>query len=234
MVARRGKGARKTQGRAAKPAGRRAPLPLLGVEPPAGGAAIASGAQVLVSLDRPVLRRVPEGMRSGEILLEIVLRTGTTGGGGRAVQRAFPVFLGVRPGEPLPIRDYVLFAGKVDHHLTLDIEITEVEAARRRITSLEDSGATLARAAGAFAGFPGAGLNALRLIPQTYAALLRANADDPILGMHLSLFASDVGNPTPGRLELREGRYRCSAPAGSAAGQEEISFSLDVAVLRSR
>jgi hypothetical protein len=104
------------------------------------------------------------------------------------------------------VDDWVVFDGKVRQHLSLQVEITELENARKKQKENVELVKTIAETFGKLPiPLPDPASAVLEIIPAVYGAVLAANADDQVLKYFTSLHAADQGEG--GAPELVEGTH---------------------------
>jgi hypothetical protein len=201
------------------------------VAAPKDGPAIRSGSRVVVSLKEVSFGKLPELRRNAEIQVDAAVRTTARNGRQSEMRSSSGVIYYVRDGGSLGISDWVIFDREVHRHVSLEVEITEVENARKKATQTKDLVTALAQTAGRLSpDLPDPADAVLEMFPRIFGAVLRANADDQILRYMASFYTAEIAQDLDRKRALREGVYtlRKLRTAGAAPSGALVTIKLDV------
>ena len=161
--------------------------------PPKSGAKLADGDHVVVSIQELSFGNLPDTTRRNELLFTINLSTQDDTGKWTTDSRTSGEFLYVSDGSSLNVHDWVVFDGPVQRHLSLEIEITELENPQKKKKELAGLVGVLAESVGnlpiSIADPVGA---VLEIVPAVYGAALAANGDDQVLKYFTSLYTEGL------------------------------------------
>jgi hypothetical protein len=174
--------------------------------PPASGTSIKDGDPIVVSLLELSFGNLPDVTSSNELMFTISLATQDKKGEWAADTRSSGEFLYVPDGSSLNVQDWVVFDGPVRRHLSLEIEITELESLetnQKKQKELNDLASVLAESLG---GLPipmadpvGA---AVRIVGAAYGTARALNGRDQVLKYFTSLYTEELeGDDTPALIE---------------------------------
>ena len=199
--------------------------------PPASGAKIASGDHVVVAVRELSFGALPEIGRNSELWFGIQLATTGKKGERVEVNHDTGVFFHVRDGSSLGVVDWVVFDGPVRQHLSLRLEIVEVEnAARKRKESTAFARALVDSVGKPSPSIPDPIGAALGIFPRVFGAVVAANADDQVLKHFTSLRTAELAKGTTPPLvagtHLFEKRRR--ATGGRKEGPALVTVKLRV------
>jgi len=185
------------------------------------GAKINSGDHVVASIRELSFGKLPETDRLAELLFDIALSTTNDEGEPVHASHNSGIFFYVPNDSSLNVDDWVVFDGIVQHHLSLRVEITEVENARKKQQEKADLANVVAESVGKLpVSLPNPVSAILEIIPAVYGAVLAANADDQVLKYFTSLHTAKLAES--GAPELIEGTHvfekrKADSPANAAA-----------------
>jgi hypothetical protein len=161
---------------------------------------------VVVSIRELSFGRLPESYGRAELMFDITLSTTSADGKPVHATHNSGVFFYVPHHATLNVDDWVVFDGKVRQHLSLQVEITELEDARKKQKENVELVKTIAEMFGKLPiPLPDPASAVLKIIPAVYGAVLAANADDQVLKYFTSLHAGEPGKDGPP--ELIEGTH---------------------------
>jgi hypothetical protein len=170
------------------------------------GSKINSGDHVVASIRELSFGKLPETFRLAELVFDMTLSTTNENGEPVHASHNSGVFFYVPNDASLNVRDWVVFDGIVRQHLSLRVEITEVENARKKQKEKADLAKVLADSVGKLpVSLPDPVGAILEIIPAVYGAVLAANGDDQVLKHFTSLHAGELAGS--GAPELVEGTH---------------------------
>jgi len=185
------------------------------------GAKVDSGDHVVASVHELSFGKLPEINNQAELLFDIKLTTTNEDGKSVHASHNSGVFFYVPNNSSLNVNDWVVFDGFVRQHLSMQVEITEVENARKKQKANADLVNVLAESVGKLpVSIPNPVGAVLEIIPAVFGAVLAANADDQVLKYFTSLHTAKLA--TSGAPGLVEGMHvfekrKADSPANSAA-----------------
>jgi len=194
------------------------------------GSPLASGEHVVLTLTRLAFTELPDPGNRSEIKLEISVRTGSDTGDGAesVVSQESSIYYYVENHSALNVLGSVLYDGPVRRHLSIDVEVTEVETSRMSAGDVKDLLTASLTAVGQAAGISGGAKAVADAIPSVVSSLMKLNGDDQVLKFAASLLTSDVSpapTPTSG---LRLGRY-LFCKVREPGGEPLVTLELHVA-----
>lgn len=174
--------------------------------PPDDGAKIEDGDHIVVSIQELSFGALPDTTKLNELLFTITLSTKDAKGNWAADSRTSGEFMYVPDGASLNVHDWVVFDGSVLRHLSLEVEVTELESpkadAKQKKELMEIAGVL----AESFGGLPipmadpvGA---TVKIVAAAYSAVRAINGHDQVLKYFTSLFTAGlVDDDTPPLVE---------------------------------
>ena len=184
--------------------------------PPESGAMIEDGHHVVASILELSFGNLPDTTKRNELLFNIRLSTKDDEGKWTSDSRTSGAFLYVSDGSSLNVHDWVVFDGPVRRHLSLEVEVTELENPQKKKKELTNMVEVLAESvANISLPIPDPVGAALEIVPAVYGAALAANSDDQVLKYLTSLYTE--GLTSAGAPPLVEGIHlfeKQGAPRG--------------------
>jgi hypothetical protein len=174
--------------------------------PPEAGTKIENGDHIVVSIQELSFGNLPDTTNLNELLFTITLSTKDEKGNWTADSRTSGEFMYVPDGASLNVHDWVIFDDSVRRHLSLEVEITELESPKtdaKQKKELTEIAGVLAESLG---GLPipmadpvGA---AVKIVAAAYGAARAINGHDQVLKYFTSLFTAElVDDDTPPLVE---------------------------------
>jgi hypothetical protein len=195
--------------------------------PPQGGAKIDDGDSVVVSILELSFGNLPDVTRLNELLFTIKLSTKDEKGNWFADSRTSGEFMHVPDGASLNVHDWVVFDGPVRRHLSLEIEITELESPRKDDKQKKELTETVSMLAESVGNLSIPMLDpvgaAVEILGAAYGAARAINGHDQVLKYFASLYTAGLANDdTPPLVEgvhvfEKQGRRRGKKPAATFA-----------------
>ena len=166
--------------------------------PPEAGVKIEDGDEIVVSIQELSFGNLPDVGALNELLFTIALSTKDKKGNWATDSRTSGEFLYVPDGSSLNVHDWVVFDGPVRRHLSLEIEITELESPGKddkQRKELTEIAGVLAESLG---GLPvpvadpvGA---AVKIVGAAYGAARAINGHDQVLKYFTSLYTAGLAD----------------------------------------
>jgi hypothetical protein len=175
--------------------------------PPGSGATIQDGDHIVVSILELSFGDVPDPTRLNELLFTLKLSTKDPKGKWTADSRTSGEFLYVQDGSSLNVHDWVIFDGPVQRHLSLEVEITELESPKKgekkQTKELTDMVGLFAESVGnlSIPALDPVGA-ALEIAAAAYGAARVLNGHDQVLKYFTSLYTASLsGGGAPALVE---------------------------------
>ncbi|MFQ5719851.1 MAG: hypothetical protein ACE5IK_09905, partial [Acidobacteriota bacterium] len=137
------------------------------------------------------------------------------------------VYYYVPDNTDLNISNWVIYDGTIRQHLSVDLEITEIENARKNTKEHTELARALVEEV---SRLPIPGLDPVNAVlgafPVLLGAILRANADDQVLKYLMSLATKEVASGS--RRTLRNGVYTLTKHKPADPAQEFVKLEMEV------
>jgi len=190
---------------------------------PQAGAKINDGDSVVVSILELSFGNLPDTTKLNELMFTVKLSTKDKKGKWITDSRTSGAFMYVPDGSSLNVHDWVVFDGPVRRHLSLEIEITELESPRKddkQRKELTETVGLLAESVGSLSNpiLDPVGA-AVEILGAAYGAARAINGHDQVLKYFTSLYTAELANDnTPALVEgvhvfEKQGRPRGKKPA---------------------
>jgi hypothetical protein len=161
--------------------------------PPEAGEKIRDGDHLVISILELSFDNLPDSTRRNELLFTTRLSTKDEKGKWVSDGRTSGEILYVPDGSSLNVHDWVVYDGPVHRHLSLELEIVELENPQKKKKELTEAVSVLTESVGNLSiPIPDPVAAALEIVPAVYGAALAANGDDQVLKYFTSLYTEGL------------------------------------------